>query len=608
MRINRIELKNFRSHVHTKIEGLERVNYFLGLNGAGKSSIVDAISYALSGVCRGTDEGGRNAELLINQGDEISAKQFVISLETSAGNIVRMGPGGGPKSNAQQQVNRMLKLSPIVSRALVDVTHFFGLGATEQKAILERVLELEIKESVIEGACRPEDWQVAKMTVPMPIENYSDLLAAEKILRAARAGLKSMAPASPSKPDLASLAPDVQKMGLGEAQGMLTQVKAKLRSLYEEKGRQEALVTNASDRRAKMEAEVEKATVTVASLTSAIDKIGDPRPGLMKVIGEIATLSNEVGQASKTKSSEDAERSEAFIVMLEAAKERCPVCLGEMSAKRRLAAINAHRGTADLTRRQTDLSGTTKFEQLQAAKNRLATLELDADKASAIKADVRRWSEHILNLKSQLSSVVIQQSPGPPPELLERIKKGEVVAEQIGRLIAILEGHEKAVADHHSQAKHIEAMERLVEVFGPKGIRVKLIEEKLATFLELANRFMVVFGFGVKIGLDPFMVYVNGRRTIMLSETERLRAGVAFQMALSDRAGLKFVAIDQVDSLDFRSRPALETIISAAEDFQFLLFGTPKNDPETMSWPTAAAHAFFHVANNASGSRVERKG
>lgn len=47
--IEKVRLENFISHVQTEIELSQGVNVFLGHNGAGKSSVIDAITYALYG-------------------------------------------------------------------------------------------------------------------------------------------------------------------------------------------------------------------------------------------------------------------------------------------------------------------------------------------------------------------------------------------------------------------------------------------------------------------------------------------------------------------------------------------------------------------------------
>ena len=47
--INSIELSNFIAHSETKIDLEAGVTVFVGQNGAGKSSIIDAITFALFG-------------------------------------------------------------------------------------------------------------------------------------------------------------------------------------------------------------------------------------------------------------------------------------------------------------------------------------------------------------------------------------------------------------------------------------------------------------------------------------------------------------------------------------------------------------------------------
>ena len=65
--IKSIELVDFLSHSDTKLEFKDGVTIFVGDNGAGKSSIIDAITYALFGehtrkdvkslIRRGTNQG-----------------------------------------------------------------------------------------------------------------------------------------------------------------------------------------------------------------------------------------------------------------------------------------------------------------------------------------------------------------------------------------------------------------------------------------------------------------------------------------------------------------------------------------------------------------------
>ncbi len=84
--INSIELGNFLSHSDTKLEFYDGVTVFVGNNGAGKSSIIDAITFALFGkhsrktnkslIKRGTTQGFTKINFTIN-GKELQAERKI---------------------------------------------------------------------------------------------------------------------------------------------------------------------------------------------------------------------------------------------------------------------------------------------------------------------------------------------------------------------------------------------------------------------------------------------------------------------------------------------------------------------------------------------------
>jgi hypothetical protein len=66
----------------------------------------------------------------------------------------------------------------------------------------------------------------------------------------------------------------------------------------------------------------------------------------------------------------------------------------------------------------------------------------------------------------------------------------------------------------------------------------------------------------------------------MLSDSERLRFGVAFQVALAAVTGLRFVVIDRADMLDGPTRSLLYDVLSEAEIDQAIVFATGARVPE----------------------------
>ena len=95
MIINNIELTNFKSHKSTKIEFKKGISLILGENGAGKSSILEAISYAFFKQVNGKLE--ENIRKPQNRKDIVDKmKKRVIQIEK--GNIIRDDKKGGYNS------------------------------------------------------------------------------------------------------------------------------------------------------------------------------------------------------------------------------------------------------------------------------------------------------------------------------------------------------------------------------------------------------------------------------------------------------------------------------------------------------------------------------
>ncbi|MFB5603882.1 MAG: AAA family ATPase, partial [Candidatus Nitrosomaritimum aestuariumsis] len=74
--ITSVELGDFLSHSETKLDFDNGVTVFVGHNGAGKSSIIDAITFALFGkhtrksskglIKRGATQGFSKVEFMVN--------------------------------------------------------------------------------------------------------------------------------------------------------------------------------------------------------------------------------------------------------------------------------------------------------------------------------------------------------------------------------------------------------------------------------------------------------------------------------------------------------------------------------------------------------------
>lgn len=139
MKINLLHLENFRNHQGTAIE-LDRLNFFLGPNNAGKSSLLAALEWGLTGRCLWTDKGGRGASDLIRQGE----KQATVVLEIEGlGPILRSFPPHtlqvGQTSGineGQAKIQTHLQIDENRLQVALNATAFLAMSQAEQRTFL----------------------------------------------------------------------------------------------------------------------------------------------------------------------------------------------------------------------------------------------------------------------------------------------------------------------------------------------------------------------------------------------------------------------------------------------------------------------------------------
>jgi hypothetical protein len=87
----------------------------------------------------------------------------------------------------------------------------------------------------------------------------------------------------------------------------------------------------------------------------------------------------------------------------------------------------------------------------------------------------------------------------------------------------------------------------------------------------IAQRLSAIFGYAWNLTLEPFEIRVSspggepGLVLKQLSESERFRFAIAFQLALAMATGIRFVVIDRADVLDRARRKMLTALLLSSE-------------------------------------------
>jgi hypothetical protein len=571
MRILTLTLKNFRSHQETILD-LDRFNFVRGPNASGKSSIQMALEYLFTGQCEMTDAAGRGAESLIRTGAkelEVSATlengETICRRRTPRSHIVELNGNRVPVDAAESSLEKRFGSADVLS-AVLNAGRFIEMSEAEQKRLLAQVVDagkVDIPEE-IGNALQAMNEEQPRLTCVADIETahrrfYDLRTEASRTVKA----LGQM-----EKPDIPSDLPSVQE------------VKKKLEDLRQQK---ERLVAQ----KAEADTSCESAQARLKQLQREIDEVSseilDPSQEQ-----ELLQLDSQRGHAEKlrlelTDLIAEQKAVETSLAAVEGLKGKCPSCGQPISDEAKAVEMES------LRERLADIEGLiqgakeelneyaemeTAISRLGGHRKALAQRAKLADEQTKLRGVQR---PNVGDLESRMTILV------------ERINKGERVLEKAQQLENAKERWETYVGEKSSLETKIGLLDRLTEFFGPTGAVMGQSCGRIGSFTEDLNRHLAAFGYTCNIALEPFEIRVIssnddrlGFSLKHLSESERFRFSVAFQIALAIVTGLRFVVIDRADVLDKDKRKLFSGLLMNSGLDQAIVLATSDEAPPSI--------------------------
>jgi hypothetical protein len=202
-----------------------------------------------------------------------------------------------------------------------------------------------------------------------------------------------------------------------------------------------------------------------------------------------------------------------------------------------------------------------------------------------------------------------------------RIEAGEAIAVRYDRLVAQHADHSAALKQRDQLQAQLTRLEKLCLYFGSDGagIRARLTGEYIGGFQESINQTLHAWGYHAELSIEPYGFRVSAHpdtRTEaslaafpehlafslhQLSQSERYRFAVAFQVALALDSDYKFVVIDGADILDQRSEGRLYNTLYESQLDQAIVLST---DIENRT-NGAPGTAFLRLTEGPEGTAVE---
>lgn len=585
--IERLELKNFRNFTHLVITPGRRLA-LTGRNGRGKSTVVDAISWALTGACRGVNAKGEGQQDLIRTGAD---EAEVILDDDRLGQVRRtVTRGGSATSNipTEMLLNR-LGVSKVLVAASLYGRQFFAMDHKDAQRMLMQLLDVRIPADQLPGVKLPKgavDATLDELEVFYQAA-FSDRAAQKKVLASLAvpvftrskqmddqvladvqaAATKADAAHTKAVKAVATLEANLKAWQAGAANH-----EANLADLDKLKG---ALAAH-QDMLKEHQANLDECRAALAPLESAQQHVRSAQE-LRDRMASMSGLADRIGQHSTTSgcvlssSIPCLTKAEAFAGHVQQIKADLAALDIELADTIRLA-----EKIAAMKQRAVDAERNVTYHQGQVHQNQA---NIDAAQNGQVALDALR--KQILDGKKKL------------PKLKEDLATAAAERERTATAALDLQHYQQAcqaaqkAADMKAGCQaELERLEVLVELLGPKGVRGAALAQAVEGFEQMVNDGLADFGCALSIQVQPWAIFVKTPATggaavrfDLLSDGQKLWTGAAFQLALAKLSGLGICAVDSVESVVDEDRAALAGLIMDA-DVDQVLIGIAKADDD----------------------------
>lgn len=567
MKIKELHLTNFSSHAESTVVFERPISLIVGQLNAGKSSILQAIEYALTGDCgyhrKRTDSrtelvrgaganGGMEVRVVTDVGTGVRARNGVDNVEAMEWNGMTQATDASMKAS----VAAATRVTEEVLSALLNTSGFFNLDEAKQKEIIISMIGAEVTDVKVRAAWQGEA-DALKCLPPGQINSLRALEAAYKYVferrTIAKRELDELKPPNPPegiRPDL-----DRIKSLLGDLRKNLsdTQIaKAKLEGAAGAGSARQVLESEAIRIKAATATPLERPDDLILGMKAQEDISGEAGRGAAEVEKELIDL--RVALATRQS---NIELLSTFNGRCVAGDHACPAPPSDMTAalevQRTLLAtaetsvVDAQKRHAALCQIRDDRKNYNelrrKYDSLAALinertrqNNRLAEIEKELQKP-----DPKVDSTEI----NRLTLVIDGDGTDTNPGLKNRIANGEKKLESANVWITRDALVTSSAAGRKKLETEVRHLEGLCKFLGPKeGVRVQLIDEKINVFMDEIQKHLSPFGYSIELTIDPWAIAINGQPVRRLSASERYRLSTAFQVAMARMTGVNFVICD----------------------------------------------------------------
>lgn len=588
MKIANLYVSNFLGAAAVEVSTPEPVQLFCGANGAGKSSLRDAVALALTADL-GRVSLKKEAAALITDGADAAVcqvtdsdgDQYVVSINRA-----------GKITNSRDRVDP----DPVLPYVL-DAQRLARLDATERRAFLFGLMGVKMDSGDIARRLEAKGCHIGKVQRILPLlragfdpaskeakAKATEAKGAWRVVTGETYGSEKAKTWRATVPPydakvVAKLTTELQHLDVAAEQWQ--QAIGKLQAEEQRRAAQRAKLPALQEHAARIERISDKLARDEQSLadweadlikTAAAAGAG-PRVGLVHDLAEqmmaIVLHGDRVGWFDNREDKPLRDEAQSLVDRYEAEHGKVGATAGDAKAAARLPSV---RNSRDLMASAV-ANGKRDLAAAQAAK-------AEADAITAELAEVFDTAE-LTEARSQAETLKTQRAA-----IVAKLDAQKSIKAQVDAA----EAKTKGAAQH---AEDVAAWDAIGDALSPDGIPGEMLAEalapmnaRLATAADDADWPLVVIGPDMAITAD-------GREYRLLSESEQWRVDAMLAEAVSHLSGAQLLVLDRFDVLDLQGRQQLlvwlDTLAETGEIATALIFGTLKAAPANLP-STIATH------------------
>ena len=565
MKITALRITNFLGATGVDVRLDKPVNLFAGRNGAGKSSIRDAVALALTADL-GRVGLKKEAAQLITEGQH----EADVVVETDAGTMSVMITAAG-------KIVDSTKGAPVPDalRFAIDAQHFARLDATARRAFLFGLMGLSTGTDAIRTrlAARRCDATKVERIAPMLRAGFDAACKdAKEKATSAKGAWRAVTGETYGSEKAKTWRAPVPAFNEAEAAELATKLKhcdAAVDNWNQHIGGMQVK----SDRRASLQAKLPGLRETGGRMARIQTKLDADRKELLRVDAELLAARAAAGSGPRVGLIHDLAQL-VSVAMFEKAEDN-------LAAQDAVDRYEAEFGPLDTT--AGDMEAADRVPPLEAA-HRLCTSavansvrDLDAARRAADEADA--IDKELAEPDIGDLHIAQEQAAGVKAER-------EAVVTRIDALKAVKAQAEAAGKKTKDAAQHgadVAAWDLIADALSPNGIPAEMLAEALEPINERLMHSANTADW-LTVGINADMSITTATRPYaLLSESEQWRADAMLAEAITHLSGTRLLMLDRFDVLDVQGRGDLiawlDDLAAEGEIDTALLFGTLKAPP-----------------------------